>query len=180
MIRAQNLLGGELRDVTKSSKVYDAGDMARVIAKIDADATPATRDDTTSLAALLIGKYRMSGSPNGPIGEKDFKVYAVGLAEAFAKFPASVGLQAIDGGAGIPSKSPYWPKPFDIVYFCQDVMAKRARAKVMAQRHIAESKRRAEERRDQSSQAPIDWEHRKRRVEEIMKGFRAQTMDQAS
>ncbi len=169
MIKAQNLLGGELHEITKHSKVYDAGDMAKVISEIDSDFAPSSRDETTTLAALLIGKYRMSGSPNGPVGEKDFKVYAVGLAEAFAKFPASVGLLAIDGGAGVPSKSPYWPKPFDIVEFCKDVMAKRMRAKVMAQRHIAEVKRRENESREE---APIDYEYRKRRAAEIMKGFR--------
>ena len=144
--KAENLLGQEVRELTTHSKVYVEADMIAVIEAIDRDATPARFDQATSLAAVLIGKCRANGLANGPIEGLDFKVYTVGLGEAFLKFPASVGVQAVDGGTGIPSKSAFWPKPFDVVKFCEEVMLKRGRAKFMAQRHIDESNRRAAER----------------------------------
>lgn len=171
--KAQTVLGSEIIEVTKYSKLYDSADMRRVIDAIDEDAGPAGRDETTSLAAMLIGKYRMSGAPNGPVGEKDFKLYAIGLQEAFANFPASIGLQAVDGGTGVPSKSPYWPKPYDIVEFCKKIMDQRRCAKVNALRHIAESKRRAENREDEKEESEEQWQARKARVAKMMQEFHA-------
>lgn len=177
VIKTQNILGNELREITKHSKVYDAGDMAAVIAAIEADAAPASRDESTTLAAILIGKCRMNGAANGPMSPRDFEVYALGLAEAFAKFPATVGLVAIDGGAGIPSQTPFWPKAFDIVKFCQALMQKRATAKIMAQRHMTEAKRREAELAEKQNAQPVDYEARRRRVAEMLGPAKLQQMD---
>lgn len=154
--------------------------MARLIEAIDADSKPATRDDVTSLSAMLLAKSGIWKPNNGTPESKDFAIYVLGLAEAFAQFPASIGWEAIHGGKGILAKLEFKPKPIDIVKFCTALMQKRANAKVMAGRHIEESNRRAAERRDKETQPPIDYEARKRRTEEIMKTFRAQSMDLAS
>lgn len=176
MTKAETALGGEITQVTAYSKVYASADMANVIEEIDRDATPANRDQATSLAAVLIGKCRAHGLANGPIDGVDFKLYASGLGEAFMKFPASVGLQAIDGGTGLPSKSAFWPKPFDVVTFCDTIMAKRARAKVMAQRHMAEAQRREEER----ATPEIDYTARAAHVAATLAKARLRQMDGAA
>ena len=166
--------------LTGHSKVFDAGDMARLIEAIDADAKPATRDQVTSLSAILLTKAGIWKPNSGSPESKDFAIYVLGLAEAFAQFPASIGWEAIHGGKGILSKLEYKLKPIDIVKFCAGLMQKRINAKTMAIRHIAESKRRVAERREQEARPPIDYEARKRRTEEIMRGFHLQQMDVAS
>lgn len=177
VIKAQDLLGTELRDITAYSKVYASQDMAAVIAAIDADAAPCARGEAATLTAMLIGKSRMSGMPNGPIGDDDMKVYSLGLFEAFSKFPLTIGLQAIDGGTGIPAQTPFWPKPHDVVKFCQALMQKRATAKIMAQRHMTEAKRREAELAEKQNTKPVDYEARRRRVAEILGPEKLQQMD---
>lgn len=153
--------------------------MARLIEAIDADARPATRDDVTSLSAMLLAKAGIWKPNAGTPESKDFAIYVLGLAEAFSQFPTSIGWEAIHGGKGILAKLEYKPKPIDIGKFCTSLMQRRLNAKTMAIRHIAESKRRAAERREQATTPPIDYEARKRRTEEIMKGHRVQSMDTA-
>lgn len=173
--KAENLLGAELREINKYSKVYEVADMQRVIDEIDRDSQPASRDDVTTLSAMFLAKASIKKPDRGSPDESDFVIYVLGLAEAFSEFPSSIGWEAIHGGKGILSKLEFRPKPVDITKFCSALMLKRSTARVMALRHIAESKRRADER-----QAPaIDWEQRKRRAEEIIKGSRAQSMEQA-
>ena len=145
MAKAEKSLGETLVEVTKYSKVYSSGDMMRVIALIEMDSDICTRDESTSLAAALISKCRANALAGGPFGESDFKLYAVGIAEAFRKFPASVGYQAVNGGTGLPATLAFWPRPFDIVTFCEQIIGRRRTAKAMAQRHLAEAKRRKEE-----------------------------------
>ena len=169
MAKATRLLG-ELYPVTAQTKLYISADMEKIIASIDADMTPANRDQAGTITAKLISSYRMSGVQGGPSSDTDFKQYTLRLFETYSQFPASIGWQSVDPGTGIPSKTPYWPKPFDIVQFCETVMAKRRFARVMAQRHITESKRRAQEREDE--RAPPTPEQ-KQRIAEMLDALKS-------
>lgn len=159
MAKATRLLG-ELTPVNAQTRLYLAADMARVIATIDADMALATRDEAATITAKLISSYRMSGVQGGPLDESDFKQYTLRIFETYSKFPASIGWQSVEPSSGIPSKKCYWPKPFDVVEFCESIMAKRRTAKVMAQRHIAESKRRAAEREGETQPLTDDQKQR--------------------
>jgi hypothetical protein len=134
--------------------------MAKVISEIENDSRLANRDEVTALSAMFLAKAGVKNHGLGSSDVRDFEVYVLGLAEAFSQFPASIGWEAIHGGRGVLAKLEYKPKPSDIVKFCAALMQKRATAKVMAQRHIAESKRRAQEHADEK--APPTEEQKQR------------------
>ena len=179
LAKAEGKLGAELIEITQYSRIYNADDMRQIIAIIDANQLPASKDEATSLAAILIAKCRAHGLANGPIGDRDFKIYAVGLGEAFLKFPATIGQQAVNGGTGLPSTSAFWPKPFDVVQFCKNAMAMRSRAKVMAQRHITESKRRSDEDAERRRTPEKSVEERRAFVAKVMANSRLKSMSDA-
>jgi hypothetical protein len=162
MAKAERLLGN-LENVNSHTRLYDPVYMEKVIASIDGDMSLPDQNVATTITAKLISCYRMSGLQGGPINHSDFKQYTLRIFETYRMFPASIGWQSVEPSTGIPSKKSYWPKPFDVVEFCETVLAKRRTAKVMAQRHIAESKRRAAER--EGDIAPLTADQKQRMAE---------------
>ena len=95
--------------------------------------------------ALLLSSYPHD---RGKLSDGEWKQAQLRIYETFCGFPTAIGFAAVDPLKGIPSKLDFLPKPFDIVKFCNDQLQRLNVAKIMAGRHIAELKRRADEREE--------------------------------
>lgn len=144
MQRATSLLG-KLDDVTEKTQLVQIPDAERIIAGVDARMQPCTRNEAATLVAQLIGAYPdIAMMRDDPSTSKDFALYTLKLHEAFSQFSYAIGLAIVHGGTGLPAKNPYKPKPADVVAFGNAERDKLLNTKSMAQRHIAEARRRAE------------------------------------
>ena len=133
---------GELETVTGYTKLFVAEDMQAVIAAIDAESVLASRDETTTLVAMLISSYPHA---RGQIPSQDWTQFLLRLQEAFAVFPAIVGFEAITTATGLPKQHKFVPNPHEVGVFCEAIKLRLATARIMAQRHLTEAKRRSEE-----------------------------------
>lgn len=144
MQKATNLLG-KLDEVTEKTQLVQIPDAERIIAGVNERMVPCSRNQAATLVAQLIGAYPdIAMMRDDPSTSKDFTLYTLKLHEAFLQFSYSIGLAIVHGGTGLPAKSPYKPKPADVVAFGNAERDKLLNTKSMAQRHIAEAKRRSE------------------------------------
>lgn len=154
-----------LEDVTKYSKCYRSDDMRDVLNLIKLRIVDAHPTEVAAVTLKLISCYRQSIPLEGKSQIKDFEEYARRLSDAFMPYPLVITREAVDAATGIPSKHPYWPKPFDIVKFCESKVTSTNVVKLMAERHLAERVRRDKEK--QEEKAP-PTEEQKLRVREIV------------
>lgn len=164
-----------LEPVTEYTRLIDPDSAARIIATVDRDLQPCSREQATSLVAELLGAYPGIAAASRSSEEvRDFKLYTVKLFEAFSLFSFAIGKCAVHGGSGIPAKQRFKPQPSDIVEFCTAEKVRRLDVKTMAQRHLAEAKRRGDA-------AAEDAKYRlspeaKARVQNIAASFKARAM----
>lgn len=139
-------LFGKIEEVTDRTQLLRVEDAHRLIAGVDERMTPCTRNEAATLVAQLIGAYPdLAMMRDDPSTSKDFTLYVLKLHEAFSQFSYAIGLAIVHGGTGLPAKNPYKPNPANVVKFGEAERDKLLAVKTMAQRHIAEAKRRAEE-----------------------------------
>lgn len=165
-----------LETVDQRTQLIDPDSAQRIIATVDRDLLPVTREQATSLVAELLGAYPgVKGNLASDEQRRDFQVYTVKLFEAFSAYSFVIGKAAVHGATGIPSKQRFKPQPSDIVDFCEAEKHRRLDVKTMAQRHIAESQRRQRERAEAAELAKgqVSPEQRKAFVEQTLKSFRA-------
>lgn len=121
-------------------------DADRIIAGVDDALVPCSRNEAATLVAQLIGAYPdVLMMRDDPSTSKDFKLYTLKLHEAFSQFSLRVGESIVHGGTGLPAQNPYRPKPADVVAFGKKHVDMLINTKSMAQRHLAEARRRREE-----------------------------------
>ena len=150
--------------------------MHAVIAAIETESALPTRNETTTLVAILLSNYPHA---RGQLPQADWVQYVLRLQEAFAAYPAIVGFQAISTAKGLPKHHKFVPNPHEIAEFCDGIKIKLGVSKAMAQRHIDESKRRAAERQwvpptpEQKArvQAMVDGIHRGLKSTELANGL---------
>jgi hypothetical protein len=139
-------LFAKIDEVTERTQLLQPADAHRLIAGVDERLVLCTRNEASILVVQLLGAYPdIAMMRDDPSTSKDFALYIVKLHEAFSQFSYAIGLAIVHGGTGLPAKSPYKPKPNDITKFGEAERDKLLAVKTMAQRHIAEAKRRAEE-----------------------------------
>lgn len=144
MQKATSLLG-KLDEVTEKTRLIQIADAERIIAGVDERMAPCSRNQTATLVAQLIGAYPdIAMMRDDPSTSKDFALYTLKLHEAFSQFSYAIGLAIVHGGTGLPAKNPYKPKPADVIAFGNAERDKLLNTKSMAQRHIAEARRRAQ------------------------------------
>ncbi|MEP6826983.1 MAG: hypothetical protein ABJA10_02790 [Aestuariivirga sp.] len=149
---------GEVHPFTKHTRCFAVADMRDVIAAIDAEMKPSTKDESTTLVALLLASYPHA---RGKLDDREWSMALVKLQEAFVKFPAVIGFAAVDVG-GLPAKCNFLPKPFDVTEFCTERQTKLNVARIMAHRHIAEIERREAEEKHDRERPPADEASRAR------------------
>jgi hypothetical protein len=159
MAKAERSLG-ELKPITSQSRLIDPDSCKRIIASFEADMAPATRDDLTSTVAELIACYRDLSFSQDRSRQIEMQASVVKLAEAFSPYPAAVCKAAVHAATGIPATVKYWPKPHDVVTFCEALMLRRRTVIVMAQRHLDEARNRWRERKEESTQPQSTPEQR--------------------
>jgi len=178
MAKAMRLFS-RLEMVNENTRLIDPDSAARIIATVDRDLQPCSREQATGLVAELLGAYPgLTIAARSPEELRDFKVYTVKLFEAFSTFGFAIGKAAVHGGSGIPAKQRYKPQPSDVVEFCKAEAERRLDVKTMAQRHMAEAKRRAAEREEEKRYATTP--EQRRRVADLAASFRAQSLSDAS
>jgi hypothetical protein len=156
---------GEIERVTEHSKLYAVSDMQKVIDAVKAEDVPATTKEAAYLVSMLISSYPHS---RGALSDAEWGQTLKRLQEAFQAFPAIVGWKASDVATGLPSCHSFLPKPFDVIDMCRKIKCRLINAKVMAERHIAETKRRADAKPYQVT--PEMLERRKRQVATLLGG----------
>ncbi len=172
--RAIHLLG-KLDEVTSRTRLLAPVDAERVIAGVDDRMQPCSRNEAATLVAQLVGAYPdIAMMRDDPSTSKDFALYTLKLHEAFSQFSFAIGQAIVHGGTGLPAENPYKPKPSDVVAFGRKLVARLTDAKTMAQRHLAESKRRREEkaREAEFERNRPSAEERQRQVQEALGRFR--------
>lgn len=114
-----------------------------------------------------------------PSTSKDFALYTLKLHEAFSQFSYAIGLAIVHGGTGLPAKNPYKPKPADVVAFGNAERDKLLNTKSMAQRHIAEARRRAEAKAKEAEfeRNRPSAERRAEQVRELLGAFAGKALD---
>jgi len=169
----------KIEPVTACTRLIDPDSAARIIATVDRDLQPCTRVQATSLVAELFGAYpSLTVTSRSDEEIRDFKLYTVKMFEAFSMFGFAIGKAAVHGGSGIPAKQRYKPQPSDVVEFCKAESERRLDVKTMAQRHLAESKRRAAEREEEKRYATTP--EQRQRVADLAASLRAQSLPDAS
>jgi hypothetical protein len=174
MQKATRLLG-KLDEVTDKTQLVHPVDAQRVIDGVDDRMRPCTRNEAATLVAQLIGAYPdIAMMRDDPSTSKDFALYTLKLHEAFSQFSYAIGQAIVHGGTGLPSKSPYRPKPADVVAFGNAERDRLLNTKTMAQRHLAESRRRAEQKAkdEHFARSRPSAEERQRQVQEALGRFR--------
>lgn len=167
-----------LRDLTPHDRLIAGDDARRLIATVDAQLLPCSRNEATSLVAELLLAYPSARpSPNDREAQRDFEGYSLKLFEAFRAFSFVIGKAAVSGATGIPAKQRFKPQPSDIVEFCTAERDRRLTVKTMAQRHLAEAARR-ERQREEEARFATTPEQRKR-VADLVAGFKAQAIPDA-
>lgn len=150
-------------------------DADRIIAGVDDALMPCSRNEAATLVAQLIGAYPdVLMMRDDPATSKDFKLYTLKLHEAFSQFSLRVGEAIVHGGTGLPAQNPYRPKPADVVAFGKKHVDMLVNTKSMAQRHLAEARRRREEKaaEEEFARNRPSLEARKEQVARLLQAFK--------
>ena len=134
---------GTLRPVSENERLFAVEACQRVIAAMDLELTPCSRDEGTTFVATLLSAYpAVLDRDRSEIAQREFGLYANRLFEAFSMFSAAVCHVIVHGGKGVPAKQKYKPQPSDIIAAGNAEVEKIRAVKTMAQRQIAEHERR--------------------------------------
>jgi hypothetical protein len=158
----------EWKPVNEHTRLIHPDGARRLIATVDTDLRPCSRDECTTLVAKLVGAYPELAKRNH---DPDYKVYLNHLFEAFQQFSFAIGQEIVHGGTGLPADLSYTPKPADIVKFGKALVDKRVTARAMALAHLKEYEEREKRRHEDAALPTLTAEERKAFVAQMLGKF---------
>lgn len=157
--------------VSERTSLVTPLDRDRIEATIDAQMAKCTQEQAVAFTAQLIAANpNFQTNKRTPEEERDHKIYVVKLAQAFMEIPYVVGLQAVHGGKGIPSKVAFRPTPADVLAFAKSAVERLQNVKSMMALHKREHERREKEKAEESKYQTTDPEARNARVQAAVAG----------